>query len=110
MAHTLDLRWTLLLLCCLCTACKDPDRKLEIEKQKAAEKIEQAETNVEKVRDDATKKIESAQGAAVDEAKIEATEDIADAKHEVEDAKIEATEKIIDAEQKAKVDPSPQLP
>jgi hypothetical protein len=99
------------LLCGFLTACQSPDSKVEAAKQKAGSDIAATEAYVGKVREDAAKQISSAQGdAAVEEAKIKATENIAEAKRKVEDAKVDATESIVNAEQKAKVDPRPQLP
>ena len=99
-----------LSICC-CVACESPTRKVETKKQEAATKINEAEQNLNAVRADDQKKIAAAQGSdAVEKAKINATKDIAEAKRELGDQKVKATEKITDAEQKAKVDPSPQLP
>lgn len=104
--------WQLALgfICLVGAGCQTPNEKLEAEKQKAAVNIGKAEQKVERVREAAEKQIEGAQGAAVDEAKIEATKEIGEAKREVGDEKVEATENIADAEEKAKTDPDPQLP
>lgn len=110
MSYAKYMRWGLLALCLTCAACKDPDQKLESERQKAATNIREAELNVNKVREDERARIKQAQGPAVDEAKIDATKAIAEAKGKVEDEKIKATTNITDAEQKAKTDPNPQLP
>jgi hypothetical protein len=110
MSYTTYLRLGVLTLCLVCAACKNPDQKLESEKQKAGTNIRKAEQNVDKTREDVRTRIQNAQGPAVDKAKIEATEEIAEAKRKVEDEKVKATEDVTDAEQKAKVEPSPELP
>ncbi|MBP9838176.1 MAG: hypothetical protein KBC84_05630 [Proteobacteria bacterium] len=99
------------LLSVFSVACETPSEKVVSEKAKAEVQINKAQENVEAVRNDASKKIEDARGAlVVEEAKIKATQDIADAKSKVADEKVQATEKIAESEAKAKKESNPELP
>lgn len=90
---------TLLLCCC---SCKNSEEKLAFEKKESADKVAAAEANVDKARKEARGQIMDAQGSeAVDDAKVEATKDIAEAKHELGDAKVEATRNVTEAETEA---------
>jgi hypothetical protein len=92
-------------------ACKTPEEKVVSERKEAAKEITSAEQNVERVRQEEAKKIAETHGAKkVEDAKIDATENIADAKKEVQDEKVEATKEVVDAEQKAKKDAAPAVP
>ena len=92
------------LICLGFVACQNPNEKVESEKQEAAQSIGNAEQKVEEVKEDAAAKIEDADGAGVDDAKVEATIDIGEAKHELGDEKVEATEEIVEAEQETKTE------
>jgi len=93
------------------SACKSPEENLTDVKKQAVTDLSKAEKNVAKVQEEEKAKIAKQQGAnAVGDAKIEATENIADAKKIVQDEKVEATEAVVDAEQKAKTDTSPEVP
>ena len=91
--------------------CKSPEEKLKQERKEAVKEVSKAEQKVDKVRQDEAKKIAESQGAKeVEDAKIKATEHIADANKDVQDEKVEATKEVTDAEQKAKKDEAPALP
>ena len=92
-------------------ACNTPQEKLQKSEVKAVKSISDSEANVSDVREEEKKKISEAKGTdKVGDAKVEATENIAEAKKKVEDEKIDATKELVDAEQKVKTDPSPELP
>ena len=91
--------------------CKTPEEKVVAEKKEASKEISKAEQNVDKVRQKDAEKIADTQGAKkVEDAKIQATEDIAKANKKVQDEKVEATSEISNAEQKAKKDTAPSVP
>ncbi|MDD2942400.1 MAG: hypothetical protein PHC51_05460 [bacterium] len=93
------------------SSCKSPEDNLANEKKVGRENVEDAKVSVSEARQDATDKIREAQGSqAVDSAKIQATKDIATAKHELGDAKVEATKGITKAETEAEKEESPAVP
>ncbi|MFN8391756.1 MAG: hypothetical protein U0136_15815 [Bdellovibrionota bacterium] len=90
-----------LILGCGTVACRSPEQKVQDEKVEAAREIGKAEQKAAKTEADAQHNVAVAAPDKKDEAKIDATEKIADAEKKVDDEKVEATKEISKAEQDA---------
>jgi hypothetical protein len=96
---------SLSLFVLLLGGCKDKHEKVADERQEARQEIGKAEANVVKQQVEASREINKAAAkgdvAAVEDEKVEATEEIAAAKKKVGDEKVEATQEITKAEKAA---------
>lgn len=84
-----------LLLLAACDSRSTPRTQIE-----SAEKVREAQENVVRQQEEARKELSDAAADGdleeVEEEKIEATEELAEAEGEVDDAKVEATENLAD--------------
>lgn len=82
-----------------------------MKKKESATDVSKAEQNVVKVQQEEKAKISDKQGTrSLAEAKVEATENIGEAKKVVQDEKVEQTKDMVDAERNVKTDQQPEVP
>ena len=90
--------FSILILIPMFLGCDTPEEKLQNERKEAAKEIGTAAQKVDEVvKSSSTKIAEAPNTHAKEERKIEATEDLADAKEKLHDEKVEATEEIAEA-------------
>lgn len=93
------LHCAVVLLVLSAAGCRSNEQKAQDERKEAVKEIGAAATKVQETEIDAAKEIrEQTDPVKREDAKIEATEDLADAKKELGDEKAEATKEIAEAD------------
>lgn len=88
--------------CAVITACQSPQENLESERREAQREVSEAASEVRDTEVKAAEDIADADTKEeLEERKLEATEDLAEAERELDDEKVEATEEVAEAKAEA---------